>query len=170
MSTASTSPARLCRSVWRALSIWCCRFCNRAEPTNASTRPAPTGRSCSVAATGCPTNTPRRGRAGSNGEYTARRNREADMQFAGKVVLVTGAQQGIGRAMALEFAAVGADVAINWLDDEGTAERVAEEVGARGRRAILVQGDVAQIEQVHAMVSATEERLGPVDVLVNNAG
>ena len=41
------------------------------------------------------------------------------MQFAGKVVLVTGAQQGIGRAMALEFAAAGADVAINWLDDDG---------------------------------------------------
>ena len=41
------------------------------------------------------------------------------MQFAGKVVLVTGAQQGIGRAMALEFAAAGADVAINWLDDNG---------------------------------------------------
>ena len=42
-----------------------------------------------------------------------------NMQFAGKVVLVTGAQQGIGRAMALEFAAAGADVAINWLDDDG---------------------------------------------------
>ena len=44
------------------------------------------------------------------------------MQCAGKVVLVTGAQQGIGRAMAIEFAAAGADVAINWLDDERAAE------------------------------------------------
>ena len=43
------------------------------------------------------------------------------MQFASKVVLVTGAQQGIGRAMALEFAAAGADVAINWLDDDAAA-------------------------------------------------
>ena len=63
------------------------------------------------------------------------------MQLAGKVVLVTGAQQGIGRAMAREFAAAGADVAINWLDDEGAARHVAEEVRACGRRAILAQAD-----------------------------
>jgi len=85
------------------------------------------------------------------------------MQFAGKVVLVTGAQQGIGRAMALEFAVAGADVAINWLDDETAARGVADEVRARGRREILVQADVGQIEQMQAMVSATEEGLGPVD-------
>ena len=91
------------------------------------------------------------------------------MQLAGKVVLVTGAQQGIGRAMALEFAAAGANVAINWLDDDGAAQRVAKEVGARGRRAVLVNADVGQIEQVHTMVSATEEGLGPIDVLINNA-
>ena len=92
------------------------------------------------------------------------------MLFADKVVLVTGAQQGIGRGMALEFAAAGADVAINWLDDNGAAQRVAEEVRAYGRRAILVNTDVGQIEQVQAMVSATEEGLGPIDVLINNAG
>ena len=83
------------------------------------------------------------------------------MQFAGKVVLVTGAQQGIGRAMVLEFAASGADVAINWLDDDGAAQRGADDVRACGRRAILVQADVGQIEQVQAMVSAAQEGLGP---------
>jgi len=92
------------------------------------------------------------------------------MQCAGKVVLVTGAQQGIGRAMALEFAAAGADVAINWLDDEAAATRVAEGVRASGRRALIVQADVARLDAVAAMVAAVEGGLGPVDILVNNAG
>ena len=92
------------------------------------------------------------------------------MQLTGKVVLVTGAQQGIGRAMALGFAAVGADVAINWLDEDGAAQRVAHEVGACGRRAVLVMADVGQLEQVRSMVSATQEGLGRIDILVNNAG
>ena len=92
------------------------------------------------------------------------------MQCAGKVVLVTGAQQGIGEAMALAFAAAGADVAINWLDDEGAATRVADRVRAAGRRAFPVKGDVARLPAVTAMVRAVEEGLGPVDILVNNAG
>ena len=92
------------------------------------------------------------------------------MTCAGKVVLVTGAQQGIGRAMALEFAAAGADVAINWLDDEGAATQVADGVEAAGRRTLLVQADVARLDAVAAMVAAVEEGLGPVDILVNNAG
>src|SRR5712692_4012055 len=92
------------------------------------------------------------------------------MQCAGKIVLVTGAQQGIGRAMAVEFAAAGADIAVNWLDDQSAAERVADEIHACGRRAVLVKADLAQIEQVHSMVSAAQEALGPIDVLINNAG
>ena len=92
------------------------------------------------------------------------------MELTGKVVLVTGAQQGIGRAMAREFAAAGADVAINWLDDDGAAQRVAHEVRTQGRRAILVQADVSRIEQVKAMVLAAQEGLGPIDTLINNAG
>jgi len=91
------------------------------------------------------------------------------MQLTGKVVLVTGAQQGIGAAMAREFAAAGADVAINWLDDEGAAQRVADEVRGNGRRVILVKADVGQLEQVKAMVSEAQEGLGPIDVLINNA-
>jgi NAD(P)-dependent dehydrogenase (short-subunit alcohol dehydrogenase family) len=92
------------------------------------------------------------------------------MQLTGKVVLVTGAQQGIGAAMACEFAAKGADVAINWLDDEGAVQRVADQVRGNGRRAILVRADVGQLEQVKAMVSAAQQGLGPIDVLINNAG
>jgi len=92
------------------------------------------------------------------------------MQLTGKVVLVTGAQQGIGAAMVREFSAAGADVAINWLDDEVAAQHVAEEVGARGRRAFLVQADVSRLEQVQPMVSAVRDGHGAIDILVNNAG
>src|SRR5262249_15340119 len=91
------------------------------------------------------------------------------MQLIGKVVLVTGAQQGIGAAMAREFAAEGADVAINWLDDEGAARRVADQVRGCGRRAILVKADVGQLEQVKAMVSEAQDGLAPIDILINNA-
>jgi NAD(P)-dependent dehydrogenase (short-subunit alcohol dehydrogenase family) len=92
------------------------------------------------------------------------------MQCAGKVVLVTGAQQGIGRAMAIEFAGAGADVAINWLDDERAAENVADHVRNSGRRALEVKADVADVAQSQAMVAAVEQGLGPIDVLINNAG
>ena len=92
------------------------------------------------------------------------------MQLAGKVVLVTGAQQGIGRAMTVEFARAGADIAINWLDNQDDAERVADEVRSSGRRATLLQADIGRIEQAQSMVSAAEEGLGPIDVLINNAG
>jgi NAD(P)-dependent dehydrogenase (short-subunit alcohol dehydrogenase family) len=92
------------------------------------------------------------------------------MQCAGKIVLVTGAQQGIGRAMAVEFAAAGADVGINWLDDQGAAERVCDEVRGHARRASLFKADIAKIGQTEAMISTVEQELGPIDVLVNNAG
>jgi len=92
------------------------------------------------------------------------------MQCAGRIVLVTGAQQGIGCAMAVEFAAAGADVAINWLDDETAAHRVADDVHVHGRRAMLVKADVGRIDETQAMVAVVEQELGPIDVLVNNAG
>lgn len=92
------------------------------------------------------------------------------MNLAGRIVLVTGAQQGIGAAMALEFAASGADVAINWLDDEDAALRVADGVRATGRRALTIGADVAQLAAVQAMVAVVERELGPLDALVNNAG
>jgi NAD(P)-dependent dehydrogenase (short-subunit alcohol dehydrogenase family) len=92
------------------------------------------------------------------------------MQCAGKVVLVTGAQQGIGAAMASAFAAAGADVAVNWLDDESAATRVADAVRAAGRRACLVPADIGRLDAVRTMVAATARELGPVDILINNAG
>jgi NAD(P)-dependent dehydrogenase (short-subunit alcohol dehydrogenase family) len=72
--------------------------------------------------------------------------------------------------MALAFAEAGADVAINWLDDEGAAERVAGGVRQAGRRALLHQADVGRLDAARAMAAAVEQGLGPIDVLVNNAG
>ena len=92
------------------------------------------------------------------------------MRMTGKIVLVTGAQQGIGRAITMAFAAAGADVAINWFDDERAAEQVADDVRGRGRRALPVKADVGRIGESAAMVAAVEDGLGPIDVLVNNAG
>src|SRR5712664_2099911 len=70
--------------------------------------------------------------------------RREPMRLAGKVALVTGAQQGIGRAIALAMAGEGADVGLNFLDDPGAAERVAGEIRGRGRKVLTVKGDVAQ--------------------------
>ena len=91
-------------------------------------------------------------------------------RLAGKTVLVTGAQQGIGRALALAAAREGADVGVNYLDDRAAAERVAGEVRALGRRAVVVQADVARRAEVEALVTTVVKELGPPDVLMNNAG
>jgi NAD(P)-dependent dehydrogenase (short-subunit alcohol dehydrogenase family) len=92
------------------------------------------------------------------------------MDLSGKIVLVTGAQQGIGQAIALHCATAGADVAVNWLDDEAAANEIADEIRAGGRRALMVRGDVGRLAEVEAIVATVEEGLGPIDVLVNNAG
>ena len=92
------------------------------------------------------------------------------MRLTGKVGLVTGAQQGIGRAIALALAREGADVAVNFLDDRAAAERVGQDVRDLGRRAVVVQGDVSRRAEVEAVVERTVKALGPPDVLVNNAG
>src|SRR3984885_9248113 len=92
------------------------------------------------------------------------------MQLADKVALVTGAQQGIGRAIAVEFAEAGADVAINWLDDESAARDVAQSVAGRNRRAVAIRADMARLDEVRDMVDAVVAEFGRIDILVNNAG
>ncbi|MFO1159315.1 MAG: SDR family NAD(P)-dependent oxidoreductase [Reyranellaceae bacterium] len=92
------------------------------------------------------------------------------MRLSGKVALVTGAQQGIGAAIAKALAGEGADVAVTWLDDLAAAEAVVGSVLQAGRRAHLIRIDVAKLADVEAMVAETIETLGPPDILVNNAG
>jgi 3-oxoacyl-[acyl-carrier protein] reductase len=88
---------------------------------------------------------------------------------AGKTVLVTGAQRGIGRAIAIRFARAGADVAINYLDDRAGAESGAAEVTALGRRAVTIAADIAKPDEARRLVADAERALGPLDVLINNA-
>lgn len=95
---------------------------------------------------------------------------ELRLQLAGRRALVTGAQQGIGRACVLALARAGADVAVNWLDNQAAAEDVANAVTALGRRAHLVQGSVGSATDVGRMVEEAATGLGGVDILVNNAG
>ena len=92
------------------------------------------------------------------------------MRLAGKVALVTGAQQGIGRAIAVALAKDGADVAVNYLDDRAAAEETSAGVRRAGRRACLVQGDVARPGDAAALVDAVARDLGTPAILVNNAG
>jgi glucose 1-dehydrogenase len=98
--------------------------------------------------------------------------------LAGKTVLVTGASSGIGQAIALRFAQEGCHVGINYrksaqeAEDTQTAimEKVCGEVAACHVKSLLIQGDVAQEEDVIRMVNETVEGLGGIDILVNNAG
>ena len=91
-------------------------------------------------------------------------------RLAGKVALVTGGNTGIGRAVGLAFAEEGADLAVAWLTREREAESLAEAVRARGRRCHLVRTDVSREDEVRAMIAGVLATLGPLDVLVNNAG
>src|SRR5581483_137990 len=87
-----------------------------------------------------------------------------DLQLAGKVVLVTGAGQGLGRALGLAFAAEGAMVAFHYHSSEAGAEEAAQQTGG-----LAAPADPRDDTAVEAAVAAVEERLGPVDVFVNNA-
>jgi NAD(P)-dependent dehydrogenase (short-subunit alcohol dehydrogenase family) len=92
------------------------------------------------------------------------------MELSGRVVIVTGAQRGIGRALALRAAAEGAaGVAVADLDAEG-AERTAREIEDAGGKAIGVGADVSREADVDALITRAEEAFGPVDVFFANAG
>jgi len=91
-------------------------------------------------------------------------------RLQGKTALVTGGNTGIGRAIALAYAAEGADVAIAWIDREPEAKSVVAEIEALGRKARAIRCDVTRDADVGACVSSTISGLGKLDILVSNAG
>ena len=92
------------------------------------------------------------------------------IDLSGKTALVTGAGRGIGREIALTLAAAGADVAVNDFAGEDACREVVREAEALGAKAIVVMADVGDEESVAAMVDRIEAELGPLGIVVNNAG
>jgi 3-oxoacyl-[acyl-carrier protein] reductase len=92
------------------------------------------------------------------------------MQLAGQVALITGGSRGIGRATALAFAKEGADIAFCHLNDDAKAAETAAEITGLGRRALRRSVDVVDIAASRAFAAHAAEVLGPIDILLNNAG
>lgn len=91
------------------------------------------------------------------------------MEFENKVALVTGAGQGIGKAIALAFARNGANIIVNDVNIQ-KATATADEIRALGREALAIKADVSNSEEVNSMVKKALEKFGRIDILVNNAG
>ncbi|WP_276354303.1 SDR family oxidoreductase [Cohnella caldifontis] len=88
----------------------------------------------------------------------------------GKTALVTGSAKGLGRRTALELAASGCDVALNYVSSREEAERAAADILAMGRKAVAIRADISREEEADRLVSEVERELGMVDILINNAG
>lgn len=95
---------------------------------------------------------------------------ESNKQFAGRAAIVTGATRGIGRAIALELAKRGCDVAFNYAKSVDAAETLKSEIEALGVRSMHAQCDVAQTDAAAEMVKQVKEAFGRIDFLINNAG
>jgi len=95
----------------------------------------------------------------------------ANLPLAGKVVMVTGARQGLGKSISLGMAEKGADLVIcDRVLDDGKLAETAKEIEAMGRRTLSMGGDITIEEDVNAVVNKSLEKFGKIDVLVNNAG
>jgi 3-oxoacyl-[acyl-carrier protein] reductase len=92
------------------------------------------------------------------------------MDLRGRIALITGASSGIGYVTALRLAEAGADVALGYAHKEQAAQTLTGHIRQMGRRALPVRADVGDPIQIHALVDATETQLGPVDILISNAG
>ncbi len=94
----------------------------------------------------------------------------ADDRLKGKVAIVTGASRGIGRGISIGLGAAGADVVVNYRDNQDEAEEAVEKVAKSGSRAIAVRADVADRGEVEVMFATVRREFGGIDILVNNAG
>ena len=92
------------------------------------------------------------------------------MELEGKIAIVTGGTRGIGRAIALDLAANGADIALNYRKSVDLAQELADIIRGMGRRALVVQADVSSFDDAQAMVEKVLSDFGQVDILINNAG
>jgi 3-oxoacyl-[acyl-carrier protein] reductase len=92
------------------------------------------------------------------------------VDLEGKVAIVTGGTRGIGRAITLDLAANGADVALNYRESADLATELVEIIRNQGRRALAVRADVSSFEDAQMLVKKVLDELGRVDILVNNAG
>jgi len=92
------------------------------------------------------------------------------MDLRDRIALITGASSGIGYATALRMAEVGAGIAIGYERREQAAQVLAEHIRQLGRRAITVRGDMSKPDEVLALVDVAEAELGPIDILISNAG
>ena len=93
-----------------------------------------------------------------------------EQEFSGRTARVTGGSRGIGRACALMLADRGASVAVNFRSSADAAQEVVDSVTSAGQRAIAVQANVSDEAQVASMIDTVERELGPVELLINNAG
>ena len=97
-------------------------------------------------------------------------NMRPALELSGRVALVTGSSRGIGRAIPLALAKAGADVAVNYRSRSADAQAVVTAIRALGRRSVALEADVSNGAAVIHLIRSVEEALGPIDVLVNNAG
>jgi enoyl-[acyl-carrier protein] reductase III len=89
--------------------------------------------------------------------------------FTGKIALITGSGRGIGKAIALHLASLGADIVVNFFRNRPPAEQTAAQIRAIGRRAVVVKADIGDLEAIERLFNAIQEQFGGLDFLIHNA-